>query len=159
MPGVATSPPSTTGRRRRALERYLDRLRQECATKVRTADRPTHIDTGEGVVAVGAWAMEGIRGFFDGRSAGPPDGGELLAHSVALQLKSTVDAHRLQLLTEPSGKADVTLVQFNCVDDWFIFIPIGSSCRQIKSQVVTQLDTYRQFSCKDEPVEPTGRRR
>jgi hypothetical protein len=53
--------------------------------------------------------------------------------------------------TSPAGRVDVTLLQYDCGTDWFLIVPIGSSCERIGERVVAQLTTYAQFSCEHEP--------
>jgi hypothetical protein len=50
-------------------------------------------------------------------------------------------------LTRPVGNVSVTLMTFECSTDWFLIIPVGSSCSVKGSSVVGALTTYEQILC------------
>lgn len=47
----------------------------------------------------------------------------------------------------PAGNVAVTLLTFSCSTEWFLFIPLSSSCVLNESKVVGQLITYQQLPC------------
>jgi len=109
MPVVATPPSATTKRRRRALDRYLEKLRSLCSGRAAPGDGPSTIDTGEGCVTAEPWVMECVQARFNDESDAPSADADLVTQAVALQLKCTVDSTRLRRLTAPTGKAFYTV--------------------------------------------------
>ena len=48
---------------------------------------------------------------------------------------------------EANGRAENRLLTFSCTRDWFLFIPLGSSCRLVNNEVVATYPSYELKFC------------